>query len=138
MSLSWINEYIGKPWVQNAAGPKQFDCWGLVMHIYKSQLNIDLPTILVDPYTVKGAAKALTKGCKSASQNQLVDEVTLNDIQDFDIVMLKNKNTCYHVGLHFKGSVLHVAHNDKKGVGLARLDNFVQCANSYGVYRCRK
>lgn len=29
-NIDWINAVVGKPWVDRAAGPNAFDCWGLV------------------------------------------------------------------------------------------------------------
>jgi len=135
--MHWINDYIGKPWQQNACGPNAFDCWGLILDIYRQRLSIELPTIVVDPYSVKGAAKALTQGCNDACSKNLVGEVE-QDYQDFDIIMVKNKTVCYHVGLIVGGRVLHVAHNDSKGVVLDRLESFKQVAGNYTVYRWLK
>lgn len=30
-NIDWINSVAGKPWQDRAAGPKAFDCWGLVV-----------------------------------------------------------------------------------------------------------
>lgn len=30
-NIDWINSVAGKPWVDRAAGPNAFDCWGLVV-----------------------------------------------------------------------------------------------------------
>lgn len=37
-------EYLGKPWIAGAIGPDAFDCWGLLVHIYKNKLGIELVT----------------------------------------------------------------------------------------------
>lgn len=39
---SWVHGLIGKPWVSGARGPDAFDCWGLVWHVYRTVLGIEL------------------------------------------------------------------------------------------------
>jgi hypothetical protein len=34
---------IGKPWVAGGRGPDTFDCWGLLVHVYRELLGIELP-----------------------------------------------------------------------------------------------
>ena len=42
-------DYLGKPWVNGAAGPDAFDCWGLVRAVY-AQRGIVLPVFDVDAH----------------------------------------------------------------------------------------
>lgn len=37
-NIDWINAVVGKPWLDRAAGPNAYDCWGLVTDSY---LRID-------------------------------------------------------------------------------------------------
>ena len=36
-------EYVGRPWING-----QYDCWTLVRDVYRDQLGIELPNIVVD------------------------------------------------------------------------------------------
>jgi hypothetical protein len=33
--IEWVNDVVGKPWVDRAEGPDSFDCWGLVVDSYR-------------------------------------------------------------------------------------------------------
>lgn len=35
-------ELCGRPYEHGASGPHSFDCWGLVRHIYKQELGIEI------------------------------------------------------------------------------------------------
>lgn len=45
----WAGKYLGLEFADKGRGPKQFDCWGLVCHVYKQEFNIELPS-LIDEY----------------------------------------------------------------------------------------
>ncbi len=42
----YIESVIGKPWVDRAAGPNAFDCWGLVVDSFDKVEGVELPTVL--------------------------------------------------------------------------------------------
>tara|TARA_R110000772_G_scaffold115199_4_gene220025 strand:+ start:518 stop:922 length:405 start_codon:yes stop_codon:yes gene_type:complete len=42
---TFINNIIGKPWVNRATSFDSADCWGVVSLYYKHVLNIDIPTV---------------------------------------------------------------------------------------------
>lgn len=41
----WAEEFIGKKWVQHARGPVDFDCWGLLIWIYRNRYSTELPDV---------------------------------------------------------------------------------------------
>jgi cell wall-associated NlpC family hydrolase len=41
----YIEQVIGKPWVDRATGPDAFDCWGLVVDSFKRIDGIEIPLI---------------------------------------------------------------------------------------------
>ncbi|WP_423186771.1 hypothetical protein ACO1PK_00720 [Alishewanella sp. d11] len=43
-NIDWINAVAGKPWVDRAAGPNAFDCWGLVTDSFLRIDGISLET----------------------------------------------------------------------------------------------
>jgi len=138
MTPSTLNNLIGKPWLSNGRGPHAFDCWGLVAHVYQTELNITLPDLIVDPYSVPAATKAMTKGCEQAIEDACVLEVDIAQISDYDIVMFKQSRLCFHVGIYVSGGLLHVAHADKKGVKFDRLHRAIAGFSQITVYRWRR
>lgn len=46
MSLELVDfckPLIGKPWVRGGRGPDVFDCWGLLVYVYRNAMGIHLP-----------------------------------------------------------------------------------------------
>lgn len=43
--MNWIESLIGKPWRLGARGPEAFDCYGLVVWIYRTQLGKRLDSL---------------------------------------------------------------------------------------------
>ncbi len=41
--MHWAVPYIGLPWVRGARGPDAYDCWGLLVHLYRSRYKTELP-----------------------------------------------------------------------------------------------
>lgn len=60
--MHWAAKYIGKPWRPAARGPEAFDCWGLVMAVYRECLGIELPEFNIDPRDRIAAARAIDAG----------------------------------------------------------------------------
>lgn len=44
-NIDWINAVAGKPWVDRADGPNEFDCWGLVIDSYRRIDGVELPDV---------------------------------------------------------------------------------------------
>lgn len=42
MIVAWAFDYIGLPYKEGSWGPDEFDCWGLLAHVYKNEFKIDL------------------------------------------------------------------------------------------------
>ncbi len=43
--MHWATEYVGKPHRLGARGPDAYDCWGLLVEVYRSRFGITLPTL---------------------------------------------------------------------------------------------
>ena len=41
----WAAPLIGKRWRLGATGPDEFDCWGLVQHVFKIRHGFEMPYI---------------------------------------------------------------------------------------------
>lgn len=41
----YVNSTIGKPWVNRAEGPEEFDCWGIVIDSFRKVDGVELPQI---------------------------------------------------------------------------------------------
>lgn len=45
---SFITHYLTKSWSSGGLGPDEFNCYGLVQDVYKTQWDIDLPNFMVE------------------------------------------------------------------------------------------
>lgn len=39
----WANTYLGRPWIPGGRGPAAFDCWGLLVHVYREHYGWTVP-----------------------------------------------------------------------------------------------
>lgn len=99
----WALGYLGKPWQAGVYGPDAFDCWALLVDIYKNQLGIDLP---LHSDVERGNQFAM-------SARALKEKCAWFDIgvpSDMCAVGLSNiPSRVHHVGVYLKesNSVLH-------------------------------
>lgn len=41
--LEWVNDYVGVPYVRNGRTRAGWDCWGVVLAVYRDRLGLELP-----------------------------------------------------------------------------------------------
>lgn len=98
----WVNDYLGKPWEVGARGPDSYDCWGLVVAVYREEFNIALPEFVEmdaeDPKSVMSTFK--TQSLKHRHLDTPID----------GCVVLAGKTYPTHCGVYLKDtkSILHV------------------------------
>ena len=106
--MHWAQEYVGKPWRENADGPDAFDCWGLVRHVYRQQLKVELP-----PYPglfelgAKHLRASIRDGLRSGKWVELVAP------KDLCAVLMSASRVYDHVGVYLAqdgGLILHSVH----------------------------
>ena len=78
MSAHWASDLIGQPWTHER------NCWWLVRHVFKTQLDIDMPVVNVEqvdtPENVSAIKRAsATSGWRPAS----------GALQEWDIVLMR-------------------------------------------------
>lgn len=123
----WLNDYLGKPYKRGAYGPNEYDCWGLVHHIYKHRYGIDLPFYHENMSTLEIAREM-------AKEHRCFEEVT--DYQNGDLLLLCGASRPYHIGIVFlmlndTPNCLHAVH--EAGVMLTPV-NVLSCLNM-GIQR---
>lgn len=108
--MQWAQSYIGKPWTKGGRGPDSFDCWGLVYHIYRQQLGIQLPSYPnINATNLRAVRDAITNGA--------VEQVwvPLEKPEHLCVVaMSKNVTSLHHVGIYLDvdgGIILHSTPN---------------------------
>lgn len=118
-----ILPHLGKPWVSGARGPDSFDCWGLLVTLYRDAYGIALePYGGVDAHNTRTVARLLAEGGKSDIWEPLAEPV------DGCAVAMSGNARFHHVGMFTDldgGLIVHAA--EGRGVvaeSLARLRGF--------------
>jgi hypothetical protein len=98
MTLADVQDLVGKPYAHGARGPDAYDCWGLCVEVYRRR-GIDLPDYAVRELTHEETT-ALILGHAADRADWIVKP------DDWCFVFDKRNG---HIGLHFRGQVLHCA-----------------------------
>ena len=132
---NWLNDYIGIPYECNGRGPDAFDCYGLVLDVYKKQLGVTLPDWTVDDSLAKTAMRIMSGAVGEEIDAGRAVKVSLP--RDFDIMVLIRHQMAHHVGICVAGGVLHTKKGGA-GVLFEPLTNFESAGRGrIEVYRWR-
>lgn len=105
----FIKFTVGKPWVNRAEGPDQYDCMGLINDSFRRIDNIELPTI-------QGYLDNHCPTHIAGKEAESFDCWTKGDGSNGDIVVFKDhKDRIVHVGRVLCGGVLHARGPSKRG-----------------------
>lgn len=92
---NWFFCYLGKPWEAVPTPPDSYNCGELVRAIYRNELNIKLPAILIDDAHSR-------RQCIEAMQPDIFGFRRLSgyqEIVDLDLVLLGRKSQLSHCGV---------------------------------------
>jgi cell wall-associated NlpC family hydrolase len=107
----WAEKLIGLPWKAGGRGPHEFDCWGLLVHVYREQFGVLLPDYPIDPgnrIEVIGAVEvALFRG-----DAQLLAKPE----HGCGVLMGVNSQKTHHVGIWLDVDGGKILHADKPRV----------------------
>lgn len=109
MSYSWLNKYIGLPYLQGGRHPDGIDCYGLCKLIYLEQFDIVLPDWQEDMVNLRTRAMTIESVIHSGSFTPH------DEPQDTDFVFCYRGRVAHHVGLFFKDGVIHCHEGGKRG-----------------------
>lgn len=120
MKQDWFYKYLGKPWEAVPTPPESYNCGELVRAIYKNELNIELPAILIDN-------ARNTRQCIEAMRPDMFGFLPLSenqDIKDFDLALLGKKTRLFHCGLAINAvDGLKILHCPDSSSGVCLDDN---------------
>lgn len=98
-----IEKYLDKFWV---AG--EYDCWGLVRDVYKTELGIQLPPIIVSLDGNKYSPKDVLKEFKNSDCYRLFKPIF--PPVDFCVCLMGivvADSPPVHIGVYYQGRILH-------------------------------
>ena len=111
LTIGDVGDLIGKPYAPGARGPDAFDCWGVCAEVYR-RAGLVLPDYTHEPLT-RAQTAALMVGI-AADRAEWIETP-----EAWCFAFDRRRG---HVGLYWRGSVLHAAR--KVGCILQRLNQF--------------
>ena len=106
--LEWINDYVGVPYVVNGRDRTGWDCWGLVLAVYREQLGLELPDWQRGaPFGLAQQVRAFGKAWDDVRADGLA--VELEAPAPFAIALAVRHSAPHHVGVVAGRGVLHCA-----------------------------
>ncbi len=100
--VGFLKAQVGKAYVSGATGPSAYDCSGLTQAAFK-QVGVDLPRV-------------------SQDQSTQGTDVSLDNLQEGDLLYWGGKGSAYHVGVYIGGGKFIGAQNSSTGVVEKDLD----------------
>lgn len=102
-----INDFVGLPYREAARGPDAYDCYGLVMAVFRVLRGVELPDWYQMAPGQHGASRAISAGL--ASEVAGGRSVRVAAPSDLDIAIVGSAFRAHHVGVVIEGGVLHAA-----------------------------
>ena len=89
-----LSDLVGKPYRSGAHGPDEFDCWGLVVYIYRELLGIELPEYAGFESKKKYPGKMRNEIFKQDSDWLIIDKP-----EPYCCIAMSRTKTINHVGI---------------------------------------
>lgn len=107
-SFEWINDYVGVPYLVNGRTRAGWDCWGLVLAVYRDRLEIELPDWRWhEPLGLAAKLRSFDAAWRDVEKG--AHAIELRFPMDYAIGLVRNLERPHHVGLALGGGVLHAA-----------------------------
>jgi cell wall-associated NlpC family hydrolase len=105
--LAWVNAYVGVPYLVNGRTRAGWDCWGLVLAVYRDQLGLELPDWRrAAPFGLAAQARAFREAWRALTAGLALE---LEAPAPFALVFVARAPAPHHVGVVAGGGVLHCA-----------------------------
>jgi len=107
--LEWINDYVGVPYVVNGRDRNGWDCWGLVLAVYRDRLGVELPDWRrPEPFGLVAQVRAFGEAWRDVQAGAQAIELTTPEPLAIALVA-RTAGAPHHVGVVAGRGVLHCA-----------------------------
>lgn len=103
--LAFINSLVGKPYRRGAAGPDEFDCYGLARHVQKHVFGRDLPL-----FEAPEESGRISLAAFLATHPERKFWVNIGKPVDGALVSMAKQEIGYHIGVYLAddgGVIIH-------------------------------
>ena len=97
-----LERYIGAPWADNGTDDNGFDCWGLLVHVYRTFYDINIPETYT--YNLENKIRT-TKLIEEVTQTPSWQEIA-TPVEGCAVGLSQNKHI-HHVGVWIDDACLH-------------------------------
>jgi cell wall-associated NlpC family hydrolase len=105
--LEWINDYVGVPYRPNGRDRAGWDCWGLVVAVYRERLGLELPDYRWQaPYSPLDRLRGFSSACESLLGGLTLE---LEAPELWAMAMVYASHRPHHIGVVVGPGVLHAA-----------------------------
>jgi len=106
--LEWINDYVGVPYVVNGRDRAGWDCWGLVLAVYRDRLALELPDWRrPEPFGLAAQIRAFGEAWHDVQGRARAQ--ALETPEAFAVALVARDRWPHHVGVVVGRGVLHCA-----------------------------
>ena len=96
--LEWINDFVGVPYRDNGRGRNGWDCWGLVMAVYRERLGVELPDWQwQEPFGISQKFRAFGGALESVDLGQLACRI--EQPEPWALALAHHRAAPHHVGV---------------------------------------
>lgn len=103
----WVNDLVGRKYALGGRGPDAFDCWGLLMHVFRDQRGIDLPDWNRGAVTRREVIMARQDAGAAFHGGDIASVV--EHPEDWDVALVERPAGLWHAGLVIGHGVLHAS-----------------------------
>lgn len=102
-----INDFVGIPYREGGRGPDAYDCYGLIMAVFRAARGVELP----DWYQAAPGTPAASRAISAALAGEVAGgrTVLVETPADLDIAIVGKVSCAHHVGVFLEEGVLHAA-----------------------------
>jgi cell wall-associated NlpC family hydrolase len=98
LALDWINDYVGVPYVVNGRGRAGWDCWGLVLAVFREQRGVELPDWQREaPFDLAAQVRAFGRAWSAVQAGALAHKV--EHPEHWSIAVVARRALPHHVGV---------------------------------------
>lgn len=123
--LAWINDYVGVPYRHNGRDRAGWDCWGLVLAVYRDMLGLELPDWRwAEPFSLSARVAVFGNAWAKVRESGMALELAAPEPLAIALVLFPDRMRPHHVGVVAGAGVLHA--RDYGGTVYEPLRRFVE------------